>query len=132
MFDRPLQERSMQRNASLPGRRVVLVAMMVLVTGCNQWEVQAGAPAAIVAEKKPSEIRVQRADSSRLVIVRPLVVGDSIRGRSGAIALAEVVSVEVPSANGLILPLIGVFVVLPLLLLAMCAATDCLSFSIAQ
>ena len=113
-------------------RRAGLVVLMVAVPGCNQWEVQAGAPAAIVAENKPSEIRVQRADSSRLVIVRPLVVGDSIRGRSGAIALAEVVSLEVPSAKGLILPLIGVFVALPLLLLAVCAATDCLSFSIAQ
>lgn len=60
-----------------------LVALVLLASGaaaCTRWEVQRLSPQQVVAEMKPTRMRVTRSDSTRLLVVQPQVVGDSLLG----------------------------------------------------
>jgi hypothetical protein len=82
-------------------RRAVLTGLVLAAwssSGCMHWKTQSAFPE-VVAGKHPSRVRVTRGDGSRVVLLRPEVLGDSLvgapagRSRSGgrpAVALADV------------------------------------------
>ena len=67
----------------------------IVLVGCTSWRVQNVSPMSFVAETKPGKIRIQREDGSRMVLSRPALVGDSIRGPQGAVAVADVSAIAV-------------------------------------
>lgn len=101
---------------------------MLSVSGCSHWVVEGMAPATLVAERKPREIRVLRADLSKLILSNPVVAGDSIRGRSGAVARADILAIEVMKVSAG--ATFGFILMLPLIALLVCVADDCLDFSV--
>lgn len=103
-----------------------LGALLVL-PGCTTWRVQPVPAAQLIAERLPSQVRLDRGAGSRLVLTWPRVVGDSIRGRQGAIAIVDVTGVAIRRFDPLkSLALVSTPVVA---LGIICAATDCLNFS---
>ena len=74
-------------------------------SGCTHWKVQAAFPEQVVS-RRPQKVRVTRNDSSRIVLRRPEIVGDTAYGalRDGrtaagsprpAVALTDVSEVAV-------------------------------------
>jgi hypothetical protein len=63
--------------------------------GCVSWRVQEVAPIVLVTETTPGTVRLERTDASRVVLTRPMVVGDSIRGQQGAVAVADIKALAV-------------------------------------
>jgi len=74
--------------------------MAVEVTGCEQWRPEPGAPGVILAAKRPDKVRVNLGLDSAIVVFRPVVDGDTLRGQderathSIAIPLADIRLVE--------------------------------------
>jgi hypothetical protein len=64
--------------------------------GCAEWRPEPGAPAAILAAKRPDKVRANIGLDSAIVVFRPVVEGDTLRGQderakhSIAIPLADV------------------------------------------
>lgn len=103
-----------------------LGALLVL-PACTTWRVQSVPVAQLIAERMPNQVRLDRVAGSRLELTWPRVVGDSIRGRQGAIAIADVTGVAIRRFDPLkSLALVSTPVVA---LGIICAATDCLNFS---
>ena len=68
-----------------PGRWVLLAVMGVpLLAGCRSWQATPAAPAALIADGRPAEVRVTLADESVVTIERPSIVSDTIRGLSAS------------------------------------------------
>ena len=98
------------------------------LVGCTTWRVQDVAPIVLVTEAKPGKVRIERADASRMVLTQPMVVGDSIRGRQGAVAAADVRRIAVRRFDVLrTFGLVGGILVASAL---GCVATSCLDFEI--
>jgi hypothetical protein len=79
--------------------------------GCVQWKTQDLTPVEVLA-RAPSRARVERNDGSRLVLMRPRVLGDSVfetpradaaasRGQLRAVALTDVRAVAIRRFNPL-------------------------------
>jgi len=91
------------RRASQPGRLMMCALLSSSLVACARWELQEISPARVVSEMKPARIRVTRSDSTRVEIVRPQVVGDSLLssapGRRMGIPLSDVAGVSVRKAK---------------------------------
>ena len=70
------------RSVSVTSFLVLLIATLGCIS-CTSWRVETLAPASVVVTKKPSQIRVTRADSSQVVLDHPVVRGDSLSGNVG-------------------------------------------------
>jgi hypothetical protein len=62
-------------------RSVAVIIMSGQLVSCTGWRVESLSPAAVIDERHPGEIRVQRADGGAEVLYRPEVNGDSLLGR---------------------------------------------------
>lgn len=103
--------------------RVVIVLVLLSLTGCTSWQVQTGMPTTLLVRDTLDGIRVGRADGTRTVLSWPRLVGDSIRGAEGAVAIAQVTSFAVRKfdpARTLVL-VAGIWAGGA----ALCAATEC-------
>ncbi len=88
-------------------RTRVLAALLIAVeaAGCAQWRPEPGAPGAILAAKRPEKVRVNLGLDSVIVVYRPVVDGDMLRGQDEhaqhaiAIPLAEVRLLETRQAK---------------------------------
>jgi hypothetical protein len=114
--------------------RITLLAVLGLHAGaCMSWKAQPVSPDQVVA-KKPDQVRLTLANSSRIVIARPAIIGDSLIGTPPgadtkriaqrlAVPLSDIRSVEVQRVNGaktaLLVAGLGVTA------LAVIAAADC-------
>lgn len=72
----------------------IAVAALVL-SACTSWRVQQVAPAVLLREMQPDMVRIDRADGARLVLTRPMLVGDSVQARQGTVAVADITSIAV-------------------------------------
>ena len=68
---------------SLLVRSLSLLLMVQLIPGCTHWSpVRDVTPEAYVAAKQPKRVRVLLGDSSRVVLMRPWVRGDTLGGQA--------------------------------------------------
>jgi len=89
---------------------MALILLAGSLSGClgsslKSWRVQPPPPANVVTEQHPKRIRVSRADSTKIVLRNPSVIGDSLvavdRGdRRVAIPLTQLTQVEVEKTDG--------------------------------
>ena len=91
---------------------------------CTSWRVQTVAPAAVITQQQPTKVRVSRAGQGKLVLDHPMIVGDSIVGRQGAMAVADATAVEVRKFD--FLKTAGLVGGIWAGAAIICAATDCL------
>jgi len=103
---------------------VPLTATILL--SCRVWRVQNVTPVALLEQSKPGRIRVDRGAAGRLVLTNPVVVGDSIRGKQGAVAVADVTAVAVRKLDGL--RTLGLVAGMAVGGALACAAAGCLDF----
>ena len=81
-----------------PGRAAVMLIMTVSGAACQSWHTERLAPDAVLATRQPAQLRVTRADGSRIVIEQPALVNDTLvgsgrghhRGEEQRVALADV------------------------------------------
>ncbi len=66
------------RSATRFAARRLIAGSLLLAGGCSSWRVQPVSPAQLVAERHPSQVRVQRQDGTRVVLRQPAVRGDSL------------------------------------------------------
>lgn len=88
---------------------ITLILLAGSLSGCmgsslKSWRVQPPPPANVVTEQHPKRIRVSRADSTKIVLRNPSVIGDSLVGvgaahRRVALPLTEVTQVEVEKTD---------------------------------
>ena len=57
--------------------------VLLLAIGCTRWQVQPLGPAQLVEERHPAQVRLERADGSRLVLRAPAVRSDSLISQRG-------------------------------------------------
>ncbi len=131
-----------------PGIRAVLALLLALQAGCSTWRVQPVAPAEVLAEQPHKRVRLTLVDGGRVEIHCPRLVSDSVIGvrsdttgcravapaaarESVAVALSQVDSVALrkPSAGRSIGLFFGVILGVLVVFAAVCAATDCLTYS---
>jgi hypothetical protein len=89
---------------------VALILVAGSLSGCvgsslKSWRVQPPPPANVVTEQHPKRIRVLRADSTKIVLSNPSVIGDSLVAvdaakRRFALPLTQVTQVEVEKTDG--------------------------------
>lgn len=134
------------------GIRAMLATLLALQAGCSSWRVQPVAPATLLAEHPPSRVRLTLTDGSKVELHDPRLANDTVVGMKHAtnsrpedrtalkpqaadtvtVALAQVDSVAVRKGDagksvGLFL---GIVIGLVLVSAAVCAATDCLDYSL--
>ena len=63
-----------------PGRAAVMLIMTLHGAACQSWHNERLAPDAVLATRQPAQLRVTRADGSRIVIEQPALVGDTLVG----------------------------------------------------
>ena len=73
----PMYSRS---NTVRLGRAAIMLLMTVYGTACQSWHTERLAPDAVLATRQPAQLRVTRADGSRIVIEQPALVGDTLVG----------------------------------------------------
>jgi hypothetical protein len=71
----------MPRSRSALRRLAALVMLGCQSVACTVWKTSAVSPQEVVAAETPKAVRVTRSDSSQVVLVRPQVVGDSLKGQ---------------------------------------------------
>jgi hypothetical protein len=80
-------------------------AAVVLSAACSTWRVQPVGPEQLIAERRPAEVRLSRADGSRLVLYRPIVRNDSVVGQaardSAGVPVSDVSAVAVRRGDAL-------------------------------
>ena len=89
---------------------IALILLAGSLSGCmgsslKSWRVQPPPPANVVTEQHPKRIRVSRADSTKIVLSNPSVIGDSLVAsdaahRRFALSLTQVTQVEVEKTDG--------------------------------
>ena len=87
----------------LTARRSIYALTLVVcnAAGCTGWrQVHEGMPAAL--ERKPRELRITKADSSRIVVKAPALVGDTVvgAGNETRVPTAAIVRVETRGLDG--------------------------------
>lgn len=107
---------------------VQLAVAVLAMLECSSWQVQAGNPVLVLAERHPSQVRVTRSSGEPMVIKLPAVVGDSIIGRAGAVAVADVTAVSLRKFSlsrtlGLVAGTVAVTGLI-------CALSDCFDFDL--
>ncbi len=79
---------------------VLAISFFVHVSACTSWKAVPGAPAQVIADEKPSEVRVTRDYAEKVVLERPEVRADSVYGTlpatgdSAVVPLSEVTLLE--------------------------------------
>lgn len=83
-------------------RTVAAVLLGLSLPGCHHWvQPQGATPQDYVAAEQPPKVRVTCSDSTRLILVAPSVVGDTILGevpddaRPVRLAIADVGKIEI-------------------------------------
>ena len=71
---------------------IATLLLAVHLTGCNSWHTPTISPAEVIADEKPSEVRVTLKDGTRLTLDDPTIRGDSI---GTVAALSDVRTIEV-------------------------------------
>jgi hypothetical protein len=61
-------------------RAATLVLVAGSATGCAGWQVQEAAPASVVADRLPPQVRLMLTNGARVVIESPTVRNDSVIG----------------------------------------------------
>jgi len=61
-------------------RRAASVLLCAHLVGCHSWHVETGAPATVLADRHPSQVRVTQLDGHRLVIYQPYLAADELEG----------------------------------------------------
>ena len=77
-------------------RLIALVLLLVYLPACQAWRTETVTPQAVIEAKHPDQLRVVRADGTKQVLHRPVVVADTLRGsgREPAVPLSDVRAVE--------------------------------------
>lgn len=73
-------------------RHIVLVPLLLLLVGCRAWESSATTPQRLVADTRPSLVRVTDIDGLRTTLKNPIFVNDSL------------ISVTAPAPGTVVLP----------------------------
>ena len=113
------------------------VASAVVAThlaACHSWRVEAVPPTQLLATSHPSEIRVTRQDSSKVVLATPGIVRDSLwgwsRGAELGMPLTDVraIATRHGDAGKSVFLGVGIFAGLAATVGVICATTDCFTF----
>ena len=76
-----------------------MLCLVAALSGCMGWHTSTIDPVTLIDRDHPGAVRVTRQDRSRVIIYKPVVEGDSLRGRQGrrtmALPLSDVSSVAV-------------------------------------
>jgi len=64
--------------STLRCRPLALFMLLIFLSGCTSWKPTTVAPAEVIQDEQPSQVRVTRTDGTRLTILRPSVRNDSI------------------------------------------------------
>jgi len=97
-------------------RMMALVCLCSYVSACHSWHTQPVSPQQVLAQN-PSEVRVMRTDSSKLVLKAPRIANDTLHGvgrdsQEVFVSLQQVDSLQVKRPNtGKTVGLVGLFVV---------------------
>jgi hypothetical protein len=82
-----------------PSRFPQMLCLLTALSGCMGWHTSTVDPATLIAQNHPAAVRITRQDQSRVIIYKPVVEGDSLRGRQGrhpmVVPLSDVSSVSV-------------------------------------
>jgi hypothetical protein len=73
--------------------------LLVYLPGCVGWHAENAAPPAAVVSQGQSQVRVRRADGSRVTLSQPRVHGDTLYGQAGS--AQQWVSVPLTEVTGL-------------------------------
>ena len=83
----------------LPYRVIHVLCLLIVLNGCVAWHTPEMAPGAVLEKHQPSVVRVTRQDQSRFFLYKPVMDGDSLRGRvrkgEAVIPLSDVQSLAV-------------------------------------
>jgi hypothetical protein len=84
-----------------PFARCIALALMPAVMACSSWKVTPVAPRALVQESRPDAIRVTPLRKTSVILLDPIIRGDSVVGRlepfgprDTAVFLGDVVTVK--------------------------------------
>jgi hypothetical protein len=79
--------------------------LLIALTSCTSWRVQQVSPEQLLNDERPRAVRVQRTDSSRVILNNPQLVHDSlqgmIRGQRAGIPLTDITQIGVRRGNDL-------------------------------
>jgi hypothetical protein len=64
----------------IKARTILLALSLSQLSACASWRVTSASPQQVMAEYRPSQIRVTRTDSTRLVLRHPRITGDTLYG----------------------------------------------------
>jgi hypothetical protein len=82
----------------------LVLAILVTLNGCTSWRAESVAPAQLVSQRHPKQVRARRSDGQKVILRQPLVRGDSLLGLAGrdttGLALNEVDSLEIKRVDG--------------------------------
>jgi len=69
------------RNSAVRRRRAATLLLMILPgTACHAWHTERVAPESVLVTRRPAKLRVTRTDASQVVIVNPVLRGDTLSG----------------------------------------------------
>jgi hypothetical protein len=111
-----------------------VLALLVATTlnGCTSWRVQPVSPEQLLNDEHPKAVRVQRPDSSRVILDSPRLVGDSLlgttHGRPAGVAVADITGIAVRRSNTLKTAgaIVGIAVAIPVVIIGVyCLSTPC-------
>lgn len=99
----------MQRACCVIGRVALLAVLCLHAGACMSWQPQPVSPDQVVA-RRPDQVRLRLRDSTRVTVVGPMILGDSLIGAPAganpkyiaqrlAIPLSDIQSVEVQRVN---------------------------------
>jgi hypothetical protein len=91
-----------QRQAAL-GRLFAAVVLTTVLPACTSWQVESVAPEQVIARDHPDRLRVDRKDSTQVILFQPRLSGDSLIGFQSpselSIPLSDVSSVAEHKLN---------------------------------
>ncbi len=88
---------------------IAVVPMLIALSGvgCVSWHVETGSPESLLANRKPTTVRVRRDDGSRIVLLEARVRADTLTGivsgtvdnQMVTVPLTNVSQIETPHTN---------------------------------
>ena len=95
----------MRAHGSMHSAMLSTLLVVTTLTACTSWRVQPVSPERLLNDESPKAVRVQRADSSRVVLNSPQLVSDSLlgttRGQRTAVPLADITQIAVRRGDAL-------------------------------
>ena len=89
---------------------IALVPMLIALSGfgCVSWHVETVSPESLLANRKPTTVRVRRGDGSRIVVQEARVRADTLTGivsggvdnQMVTVPLTNIRQIETPRSNG--------------------------------